>query len=238
MTERIPDFALIGAMKAGAAALYRQLRTHPGVFMPELQEPNFFVTEKNWGRGFDWYRSLFADAPQGALLGEASTNYSKGTTFRGVPERLRAYVPDLKIIYLLRDPIQRIRSHYDHAASRGREDKGPEAAITRTSVYLRNSLYGAELQRYLEHFPSEQILVVLTEDLRDDPESLLARVQDFLGLESFTFGGTDQRPVEKELLTVPDAALDRIRDELAADRELLQRLVSIDLTKWQSLDRR
>ncbi|SDT47407.1 Sulfotransferase domain-containing protein [Microlunatus soli] len=247
-------------MKAGAAALHRQLRSHPDVFMPELTEPNFFVTEKNWTRGFDWYRSLFAGAPEGALLGEASTNYSKGAIFGGVPERLHSYVPDLKIIYLLRDPIQRIRSHYDHAAERGREKRSPESAITRRSTYLRTSLYGAELQRYLEWFPSEQILVLLTEDLRDDPEPLLVRVQEFLDLPRYSFPAKDsspprgdrtardgdpprvwdrllKKPVEADALTIPAPALDRIRGDLAADRELLQRLVGIDLTGWQSLER-
>jgi hypothetical protein len=192
MSQEIPDFIIIGAMKSGTTSLYRHLGSHPGVFMSPVKEPNYFVPRRSWSKGPDWYRSLFAGAPPGALLGEASTNYSKGTTFPGVPEILRTHVPNVKLIYVLRDPLERIRSHYAHAVDHRREQRPPEAAIKPRSGYVRTSLYGAELQRYREHFPADQMLVLLTEDLRDDPASLLRRVEVFLGLEAYQYRHLDR----------------------------------------------
>lgn len=278
MPRPIPDFIIIGAMKCGTTSLFRHLGRHPGVYMSDVKEPNFYVEGRNWSRGFDWYRSLFADAPPGALLGEASTNYSKGTTFPGVPERLRTYVPDVKLIYLIRDPIERIRSHYLHGVFKGRVHKPLEQAVTVRSGLVRTSLYGAELQRYREHFPEDQILVLLTEDLRDDPASVLREIEQFLGLEAHAYKHLDRRyhvssnrrintrfgdaverhhrlselsrrAIPQELqgrvmtkavgeadLAVPQSVVDRIRDVLAADRELLLQQTNLDLRKWTALE--
>lgn len=277
MARPIPDFIIIGAMKCGTTSLFRHLGRHPGVFMSEVKEPNFYIEERNWSKGFDWYRSLFAGAPPGALLGEASTNYSKGTTFPGVPERLREYVPNVRLIYLIRDPIERIRSHYTHSAFHGRVSKPPVEAIRPRSGFVRTSLYGAELQRYRQHFPDDQILVLLTEDLRDDPVSVLRRIEQFLGLDAHEYkhlerhyhvssnrrlntrlGNVLERheslhdwstrnlpePLRDRLLTkpvqtgedVPPEAWDRIRDVLAADRELLLQQIDLNLEKWVPLE--
>lgn len=278
MVQGIPDFIVIGAMKCGTTSLYRHLKSHPGVYMPAVKEPNFYVAERNWSKGFDWYRSLFDDAPAGALLGEASTNYAKGTTFTGVPERLRTHVPDVRLIYLIRDPIERIRSHYTHAVFHRGMHKPVEEAITPRSGFVRTSLYGAELQRYREYFPADQIQVLLTEDLRDEPAAVLRRIERFLGLEAYDYqhldrhyhvssnrrvnnrlGDTIERherlsrlsswaiphQLQDRVLTkpagpaadaVPQSAIDRIREVLAADRELLLQQADLDLQKWTSLE--
>lgn len=277
MARPIPDFIIIGAMKCGTTSLFRHLGRHPAVFMSQVKEPNFYIEERNWSKGFDWYRSLFAGAPPGALLGEASTNYSKSTAFPGVPERLRRYVPDVRLIYLIRDPIDRIRSHYAHSVFYGRVNKPPVDAIRPRSVFVRTSLYGAELQRYRQHFPADQMLVLLTEDLRDDPVSVLRRVEQFLGLgkheythlerhyhvsssrrlntrlgnalerhESLYEWSTKALPerLRGRLLTkpagtgegVPQEVWDRIRNVLAADRQLLLQQVDLNLEKWVPLE--
>lgn len=193
MTQGIPDFIIIGAMKSGTTSLFRHLGRHPGVLMCGIKEPNFFIKKRNWTKGYDWYRSLYDGAQPGALLGEASTNYSKGTAFPGVPELLRAEVPEVKLIYLLRDPLERMRSHHAHAVYKDREQRPLEQAITTRSGYLRTSLYGAELQRFRVHFPAEQIQVLLTEDLAQSPADVLARVEDFLGLDHYDFPRVERR---------------------------------------------
>jgi len=193
MAQGLPDFIIIGAMKSGTTSLFLHLGRHPGVFMCRIKEPNFFVKKRNWEKGYDWYRSLFDGAPSGALLGEASTNYSKGSTFPGVPELIRAEAPDVKLIYLLRDPLERMRSHHAHAVYKGREQRPLEQAITTRSGYLRTSLYGEELQRYREQFPAEQIHVILTEDMARAPAHVLAGVENFLGLEGYDFPQVERR---------------------------------------------
>jgi len=248
------------------------------VFMSPVKEPNFYIAARNFGKGFDWYRSLFTDAPHGALLGEASTNYSKGTTFPGVPELVRTHAPNVRLIYLIRDPLERIRSHYTHAVFHGREKRPVSEAIAPRSGFVRTSLYGAELQRWREYFPADQLLVLLTEDLRDDPTGVLRRAERFLGLEPHDYRHLDRqyhvssrRPVKSrtgELLErnqrlealsrwvvpeairerlvtkpagsggepIPDAVLDRIREILDADRQLLLSQVDVDLGKWIPLN--
>jgi hypothetical protein len=180
--HRFPDFVIIGAMKAGTTTLFEQLALQTGVFMPAMKELDFFIAERNWRRGLDWYAAQFAAAPEQAILGEASPNYTKAASFKGVPERLHELIPNAKLIYLLRDPVARMRSQYAHSVLSGRERQSPEAAITETSGYLDTSLYGAQLVLYRRLFPEEQILVVLTEEMRDDPTGFLERVQGFLGL--------------------------------------------------------
>lgn len=183
----MPDFIVIGAMKAGTTTLFRHLQSHPQIFMPELKEPDFFVTTKNWSKGFDWYASLFAGAPSQALTAEASTNYSKRASFPEVAPRIRKYIPEVKIIYVLRDPLERIRSQYVHSRLTGGERRPPEQAVTPDSGYVDTSLYGAQVQCYLDHFPREQISVVLSEHMRDDPGSFLAAIESFLGVEPFDY---------------------------------------------------
>lgn len=192
MPRRLPDFIVIGAMKAGTTTLFRHLQSHPRLFMPEPKEPDFFVREKAWGKGIDWYASLFEPAPRDVLVGEGSTNYTKTASFPETPGLLHQYVPQVKLIYLLRDPVERLRSQYVHAVLSGRERRTPGEAVTADSGYVDTSLYGRQLSQYLDRFPSDQVLVVLTEDLRDRPGELLGSVETFLGVEAYPFPRLDR----------------------------------------------
>ena len=207
----LPDFIVIGAMKAATTTLFRYLAEHPGAFMPKLKEPDFFCVEKTWDRGFDWYAELFAPAPDGVLLGEGSTNYTKAAQFGGVPARIHEHVPDVKLIYLLRDPIERIRSHYVHRYLTGHERRPAQEVIVSGSGYVDTSLYGRQLAAFREHFPAEQILVVLTEDLRDDPGAVLAQVQDFLGLERHEYPDLGRRDHDSSARRVDRGLAARLR---------------------------
>ncbi len=187
MPDAPVDFLVIGAMKSATTTLYGYLTEHPQLFLCEPKEPDFFVAEQNWRRGIDWYRGLFAAAPAGARRGEASTGYTKAGQFPGVPGRIRQVAPDARLIYLIRDPVARMRSHYIHARLTGAERRPPEQAIVPGSIYLDASLYAFQLDQYLAAgFPIEQLLVVQTEQMGDDPQGLLARVETFIGVEPIT----------------------------------------------------
>jgi hypothetical protein len=97
---REPTFLVIGAMKAGTTSLHRCLSNHPDVFMSAPKELDFF--EKNWSRGWEWYRSQFQAGDVAMLRGESSTNYAKYPRFGGVAGRIHRSLPDVKLIYLLR----------------------------------------------------------------------------------------------------------------------------------------
>jgi hypothetical protein len=125
ISPSIPHFVIVGAPKCGTTSLYRYLQQHPRVFMPENKEPRFFwdypVASFEFGtKQFhpsvvtapDEYLGLFRDAPAGAILGEASTDY---LSCPGVAARLHAWNPEAKIIVMLRDPIDRAYSEYQHS---------------------------------------------------------------------------------------------------------------------------
>ncbi|HVL89066.1 MAG TPA: sulfotransferase [Actinomycetota bacterium] len=181
---RLPTFLIIGAMKCGTTSLYHYLREHPGVFMPEVKAPEFFAGGAHWRRGIDWYRGLFAAAKPGTrALGEASNVYAKYPRYRGVPERIALAVPGVKLIYAIRDPVERIRSHWQTRASEGSERRPLHEAAFADPIYLDYSRYAMQIEQYLPVFPREQIMVIRAEDLRDDRIGTLARVYEFIGVD-------------------------------------------------------
>jgi Sulfotransferase domain len=180
----LPAFIIIGAMKSGTSSLHHYLRQHPEICMSAAKEPNFFIEARNFGKGVDWYRSLFADHTK--VCGEASPAYSKRHRHEGVPERLREVVPHVKLIYVLRDPIDRIVSHYLHNRVLGRETRSLAAAVAAKSYrnnYVRTSMYGFQLAAFLPHFPLERILIAATEDLKDRRAETLRSMFRFIGVD-------------------------------------------------------
>jgi hypothetical protein len=183
--QRLPTFLVIGAMKAGTTSLYHYLRAHPQVFMPAVKEIAFFAKEDVWRRGIPWYRQQFASAgPAVVALGEASTRYTNYPLHGGVPERIARHVPDARLLYLLRDPIERIRSHYQHRIAVGTERLPLEEALFSNPIYLDFSRYGMQIEQYLEHFSRDQLLIVTSEDLRTHRQVTMRRIYEFLDVDS------------------------------------------------------
>jgi hypothetical protein len=176
-----PGFVIIGAMKAGTTALYAELRRHPGIYMPDEKELDYFLGRAEWRRGPDWYDAQFAEAG-GRLAGEASPNYTKLPVFPGVFARMAAHVPDARLIYLLREPVARMRSHYLHQRAARRALPPIEQALLEIPDYLHCSSYGMQLEAVLEHYPREQVLLLRSEDLERDPAGTLERTFAFLGV--------------------------------------------------------
>ena len=184
LVGRLPDFLVIGAMKAGTTSMYHYVRAHPQVFMPAIKAPEFFVAESNWTRGVDWYAKLFAPAGTDVeAVGEVSNAYTKYPQHRGVSERVASCIPDVRLIYVVRDPIERIRSHYRTRAREGAEKAPIERAVFDNPIYLDFCRYAMQLDRYLEHFPREQLLVITAEDLRGDRRATMRTVYGFLGID-------------------------------------------------------
>jgi hypothetical protein len=196
----LPDFLVIGAQKAGTTALYAYLRWHPGVTGPSWKEVSFF--DRHWWRGESWYRGQFPLRPRGRLIGEASPSY----LFHPLaPERARAVLPGTRLIAVLRNPVDRAYSQYQHEVALGREPLSFEEALaaeeerTRGEVerlladprafsrawwdhtYLARGLYAEQLDRWLAVFPREQLLVVTTDELGERPGTTYASILAFLG---------------------------------------------------------
>ena len=184
MTRRLPDFLLIGATKCGTTSLHRWLIGHPKIWMPAEKELRYFTTEHHFHRGPDWYAAQFAAAPADAVVGEASNAYTRHPVYDGVPARIAATLPRAKLIYVTRDPISRIESHYRHCLVTGIEWRGPNRALRADPRYVAASLYGHQLAQYLAHFPPSQILVLQSEALFADPQAQLDRLARFLGIDA------------------------------------------------------
>jgi sulfotransferase family protein len=198
----LPDFLVIGAQKAGTTALYAYLRWHPGIAGPSWKEVSFF--DRHWWRGEAWYRGQFPLRAGERLVGEASPSY----LFHPLaPERARSLVPGAKLVALLRDPVDRAYSQYQHEVALGREPLSFEDALAAEDerlvgeverliadprafsrawwdhTYTARGRYAEQLERWLEAFPSEQLLVVRTEELGERPAETYASILAFLGAE-------------------------------------------------------
>ena len=123
--------------------------------MSKPKELNFFIEERNWPRGVDWYQAHFdADA---RVRGEASPNYTAFPQHQGVPERMASVVPDAKLIYMVRDPLERIAAHWVHNYAKRREKGTLAETLTHPNTsYVTRSKYAMQLERFLAHYPKEQ----------------------------------------------------------------------------------
>ena len=229
----LPNFLIIGAMKAGTTSLHHYLSAHPEVFMSRTKELHYFVAEKNLRRGRGWYQRQFREASEAIAVGEASTDYTKYPLFRGVPERIAGLLPDVRLIYIIRNPVERIRSHYLHDVARGRERRPIGEAVSGNEHYLAPSRYAQQIEEYLEFFPRERLLLVTSEGLRKDRRAVMHRVHNFIGVNSdwstsvqdHEFNATGQKTAPSLLLRaarhIPGAARVRLqfpRQVIAAER--------------------
>lgn len=185
---RLPDFLLIGAMKAGSTTLHELLSQHPRLFMSKLKEPAFFSRDDRYALGLDWYKALFREARDDQLCAESSTCYSRFPHYGDVVGRIVRHVPSVRLVYLMRHPVDRIYSHYRHRMTerfvRGTAPVLPfEEALAENSEYKDASLYAMQLRKFLEHFPMERLLLLTTDEMEETPAETCARVHEFLGVE-------------------------------------------------------
>ncbi|HUR77744.1 MAG TPA: sulfotransferase [Acidimicrobiales bacterium] len=212
----LPNVLVIGAQKSGTSALYQLLRRHPQCEVGAVKESHFFVDASDgvfgkWDRGVDWYSSLFArDA---TIVADVSPSYAAWPLLAGVPERAASVVPDATIVYLVRDPVDRIVSHWRHWVWRGYERRPFAEAVldpAASNQYVACSLYDAQLRRWLDHYPSGQVLVLHQDEVRAGARRLLERfgltpVQDVAG----SFNVSDDMRTER-LQRVPSVVRDRL----------------------------
>jgi hypothetical protein len=179
----LPNLIVIGGMKCGTTSLHYYLNLHPEIFMSRQKELQFFIGEVNWEKGVEWYKSNFSG--QAKILGEASPNYTYYPFYSGVPEKMYSVVPDAKLIYMVRDPVERVISQYVHSYADGRERQSLSEALKDfdNNPYLCRSKYFMQLEQYLSYFPPENILVVAQEDLYDRRPETLREVFSFLDVD-------------------------------------------------------
>ena len=177
----LPTFVVIGSMKGGTTSLAAYLGSHPDVFMATPKELDFF--SNHWESGPEFYERFFDDAGDAIARGEASPRYSRAPKYSDVPKRMASIDPELRIVYLLRHPIDRIRSMYAHWWHEGHERRSIDVAVRTRSEYVDSSRYAHQIELYLEHFDREQLLVLDSDRLRTDRETTLREVFAFIGVD-------------------------------------------------------
>jgi len=185
---RLPDLLMIGAAKSGTTSVCNYLRRHPALFFPEDSEPEFFSNDDKYVKGLDSYASLFADAGPGLLCVEKSTAYTRWPECPDVPKRIAQAMPDVKLVYMLRHPVDRAYSHYVHRVT---VELYPDQSIPVTfeehvetdTMCVNSSLYMKQIEQYLPYFPQDRLLVLFFEDFVSEPGAVFRRILEFAGVD-------------------------------------------------------
>jgi hypothetical protein len=192
--RRLPNFIIPGTQKGGTSSLYAYLSQHPEAGPTARKEIHYF--NRWYAKGLDWYRAFFPRFDEARYCGEASPNYLADPE---TPSRIAADLPSVKIVILLRNPIDRAYSHYWMHVRRGNErrtfedattskplppdeaGKGPSADCSKFA-YLQRGLYAAQIAPWLRAIPTDRLLVVRSETFFAAPAIVLNEVYDFLGM--------------------------------------------------------
>ncbi len=188
---QLPDFIIIGAMKCATSSLHDQLSFQSGIHMSTPKEPNFFSDDAVFAKGLSWYSQLFSRDNE-TINGESSTHYSKYPDLPETWSRMKSSgIDKQKFIYVLRDPIERLTSHYIHQWSQGVIHCDIDSAIEKHSELIDYSKYSMQLQRALEFFPKEQFLIVFSERFKSSAQEELELICDFIGYKKRPLWETD-----------------------------------------------
>jgi hypothetical protein len=238
-----PDFVGVGAQRCGTTWWYRQIVLHPAVTFQEgvhRKEAHYFDSlsgvEELSPQQVELYARLFPHPPSGQIVGEWTPRY---LLFPWIPRQLAQAAPRARILVLLRDPVDRYASG---VRWQGRLlDQGPGAGDVTLEKILRQQrrrgFYAKQVERLLEAFPREQVLILQYERCRDRYEDELARTYEFLGLDA-TFRPADEgsRPASPAGTRLPDAEREELaRDYVADVRRLAEIAPEIDPSLWPSV---
>ena len=198
MAASLPEFLGLGTQKGGTTTLHRLLEQHPDVYLPSCKEVHFF--DQNHDAGEGWYRNHFANAEAHQTCGEITPFY---LFHPDVPGRIHNLLPTARMVVLLRDPVERTISQLFHARKRGFETLEPAAALAaeperlqsgdpvslQKHSYLSRSRYLEQLDRYETLFEPEQLLVLRSESLFENPAPVWQELQRFLRLRQMPLPG-------------------------------------------------
>ncbi|MCA9275327.1 MAG: sulfotransferase domain-containing protein [Phycisphaerales bacterium] len=185
-----PDFMIIGAAKSGTTSLANDLARHQGIFITDPKEPEFFCRDENYARGLAWYESLYDSAKPDQIKGEASPHYTDYPAMPHTAPRLAQAYPELKMVYIVRDPVERAYSGWLQKL-KNQDRWGGDLDVPRQfSEAIRSYRplidmgdYKLQISRILEYFPREQLRVYLFEDYVSDRAVMIRDLALFLGVD-------------------------------------------------------
>ncbi|MCZ6704125.1 MAG: sulfotransferase domain-containing protein [Ignavibacteria bacterium] len=244
------DFLIIGAARSGTLSLHHMLRQHENVFLPvEPPEPNFFFKKSEYRKGIDYYHNrYFAGAEANKILGEKSTSYFYNSN--KVAKRIFDYSRNMKLILLLRNPIERIISNYFFTLKNGIEIMDLDYAIQyeeqrkgnyidkwkeiKPYDYIGRSKYYNELKEYLKYFGRDQILIILFDDFRKQPSKEVIRICNFLNISQSPKIDYKQLNKGNYDIRISEKTLEKLKLKLYEDVYKLAELLEVDVVNmWK-----
>ncbi len=249
----LPTFIVGGAPRAGTTFLYEVLDEHPDVFMakPRTPEPKFFLIDDEFQKGLAYYSERYFSGALGGrctAVGEKSTNYLESPV---AARRIRTSLPDVKLLFALRNPIERAFSNYLWSTKNGLETLSFEEAIKTEAVresqyapehrysrpfsYVSRGMYATLLEPFFAAFRPAQIHVVILEDLEDNPQPHLDAIWQYLGVPPYRPQGDLHRRVNTARQgdeQISEKTRARLRDIYRRPNEELAALLKQDFSRW------
>ena len=216
------DFLVPGFSKCGTTTLCSLLNDHPDLFIPDVKELNFFAWK--WDRGWDWYDSYFAVQPSGTMAGEGSQGYASAEYADVSARRLSEHFPDLKLIFVARDPVSRLASSYREMHHNGyKYGVYPPFSMLESLQQLPNMIHDTQYWRcinlFRNYFSDDQIHVAFFEDFVADPAATLRTCFEFLHVDPNAFTGDVTRKKNSAAEKLHDTAtMRRIRNSATASK--------------------
>jgi hypothetical protein len=173
------DFVIVGPQRTGSSWLDRALRDHPDIAMPNLSKETFFFDDPANGSLTDYFNRYFADASAELQAGEAGPTYFQNAAAR---DRLGDAFSDLKIIILIRDPVERTFSLFRHEVAKGRSEDDLVQAMAGNPEIVESGRYAKHIPAWFDAFGEKNILLVNFEDIERRPDELVKGIQRFIGV--------------------------------------------------------
>lgn len=240
------DFLIAGVQKGGTTALHSFLSQHPEVYLPPYKEVHFFDDESlDWRRpDYNLYHHHFRDRQASQIAGEATPIYSFWVP---AAERIHRYDPTIKLIFLLRNPVERCYSHWAMEFGRNTEVLNFTDAIRtgrsrvasgqhRIFSYVERGFYSEQIERFQAIFPARQMLFLKTDELAERHEATLDRVCDFIGVGRFREYPPATRVLPAARVAVPAASaadMAFLGDLFSDDMERTEQQTGLDLAAWR-----
>ncbi|MEM7128345.1 MAG: sulfotransferase domain-containing protein [Chloroflexota bacterium] len=236
---RLPNFVVIGPPRTATTWLFRCLRDHPQVFVPNVKEPRYF--DENYHQGLSWYLDLYKTAPATASkIGDITPGYFIAD---GVPERMANLLGlNIKIYIVVRNPVERAYSHYRMLTRNALVTGTFEEALEQEYSLVENSLYTKQIERFLTVFPQDSLRLLTYEQLTNNPRQYWSNFLEDLGVD-YVEGSTLTKQVNKGLaeMRMPfvNRGITKIKQALAssvASREILWKMRDLGIMRlWHQL---
>jgi hypothetical protein len=203
MTEpRRPNLFVVGSMKCGTTSLHNMLAGHPAIFMSNDPKEPMWFGGANSGKPLAWYLGRFAEAQGERYVGESSTDYTKSPRLGGVAAKIKEFAPDARILYIMRDPIERAISHYWWEVEFSAEGRSFFDAMKSSREIADVGNYAMQIAPYIAAFGRESVHCLTLEALTDDPAREMRAIFDFLDVESSPIAAEDLAHANRSKATV------------------------------------